>query len=462
MRKDEIISLVLVIAAIVVLIMGLQMDYGSVRKWMTMLSFVLLALSLNPKSFWKKKKTQMIEESEETEEDEGGYIELPSQVLVDKKSVNRSDAYLTFQDKLSDVYYYIHYVDGEAYEIYASEIGYLERIGYDELDDSYQTIDGLFEAIEADEVYDSIYSFSAEDFISIRKRYQDWIVSVSQTSTDEPEQPEPVNRVGRVVAYIIAISVYAIFMFAITSLPFVREDGGTYILIFAILGIVMMLAFWQSLRPDVWLKYRIKWLSDNEDQKIDVYGGGKVKTYWSMDHDNLIQYEYRPKQKQLIITKTIQIPLDNDVKEEFDRRQDACKEFAATHDFISFHNVPFFDWLGIYSFSFTIPKSKATKSAMKELREWLSQPVFDSSNICGYFKYNEYGGTFFIKYQNCHLSLLVFVREDGTQEVFDPNVNTLSDETLSDEIKDFYVDFEDFYCWKIKEEHRIDATEWPI
>ena len=180
-----------------------------------------------------------------------------------------------------------------------------------------------------------------------------------------------------------------------------------------------------------------------------------------MDHDNLIQYEYRPKQKQLVITKTIQIPLD-DVKEEFDRRQEVCKEFAATHPFIEFYDVPFFDWLGPFSFSFTIPKSKATKAAMKELQEWLSQPLFDSSNVCGYFKYNEYGGTFFIKYQNCHLTLLVFVREDGTQEVFDPNVNTLSDETLSDEIKDFYVDFEEFYCWRIKEEHRIDASEWPI
>ena len=25
-----------------------------------------------------------------------------------------------------------------------------------------------------------------------------------------------------------------------------------------------------------------------------------------------------------------------------------------------------------------------------------------------------------------------------------------------------YVDFEEFYCWRIKEEHRIDASEWPI
>ena len=176
-------------------------------------------------------------------------------------------------------------------------------------------------------------------------------------------------------------------------------DGGNYILIFIILGVVSLLAFWQSLRPDEWLKYRIKWLSDNEEQKIDVFGGGKVKTYWSMDHDNLIQYEYRPKQKQLVITKTIQISLD-EVKEEFDRRQEACKEFAATHPFIEFYDVPFFDWLGTFSFSFTIPKSKATKAAMKELQEWLSQPLFDSSNVCGYFKYNEYGGTFFIKYQN--------------------------------------------------------------
>ena len=239
MRKEEIISLVLIIAAVVVLIIGLQMDYGSARKWMTILSFVLLALSLNPKSFWKKKKTQMVEEPDETEEDEAEYIELPSQVLVDKKAVNRSETYLTFQDKLSDVYYYIHYVDGEAYETYASEIGYLVRIDYDELDDSYQTIDGLFEAVEADEVYDSIYTFSAEDFIYIRKRYQDWKVSLSQTSNDEPEQSEPVNRVGRAVAYIIAISIFAFVLHAISRLSFISEvDGGNYILIFIILGVV--------------------------------------------------------------------------------------------------------------------------------------------------------------------------------------------------------------------------------
>lgn len=260
MKRIEIVSLTLVVAAVVVLIIALQMDYGSHRVWMTLLSFALLMLSLDPKRL-KKRKNKMIEEPDETEEDETGFIELASAEPIDKAALNRSDAYLTFQDKLSDVYYHIHYVDGEAYEIYVSEPCWLERFDYDELDENYQTLDDLFETADNEEV-DDIYSISAEDFCSVRKRYQD---------------------------------------------------------------------------------------------------------------------------KKVVL-----------------------------------------------------------------------------SNVCGYFKYNEYGGTFFIKYQNCRLDMLAYVHEDGKIEKFDPKVDSLGDESLSDEIKAFYADLEDFYCWRIREEHRIDADEWPV
>lgn len=469
MRKVEIVSLVLVIAALVVLIIALQMDYGSHRAWMTLLSFALLILSLDPKGL-KKKKNKTIEEHDETEGDETGFIELAYAKPVDKTALNRSDAYLTFQDKLSDVYYYIHYVDGDAYEIYVSEPCLVQRLDYDELDDNYQTLDDLFETADNEEV-DDIYTISAEDFCSVRKRYQDNKVVLYQASCQAEEQPEPVNRVGRAMGYVIGAIMLVLYCAAILTLPFMPEiELKTKLFFLAIPCILLLLVVYSFFTPQAWLidriKWsggkiqRIKWLSHGDKREIVVFGRGKNKTLRFMDHTNLIQYEYQPKQKRLVITKTIQISLDN-VKEEFDRQQAVCKEFAATHPFVTFHEIPFFSWLGVYSFTFEIPKSKATKAFMKELREWLSQPVFDSSNVCGYFKYNEYGGTFFIKYQNCRLDMLVYVHEDGEIEKFNPKVDSLGDESLSDEIKAFYVDLEDFYCWRIREEHRIDANEWP-
>ena len=65
MRRIEIVSLTLVVAAVVVLIIALQMDYGSHRVWMTLLSFALLMLSLDPKRL-KKRKNKMIEEPDIT------------------------------------------------------------------------------------------------------------------------------------------------------------------------------------------------------------------------------------------------------------------------------------------------------------------------------------------------------------------------------------------------------------
>lgn len=221
MRRIEIVSLTLVVAAVVVLIIALQMDYGSHRVWMTLLSFALLMLSLDPKRL-KKRKNKMIEEPDETEEDETGFIELASAEPIDKAALNRSDAYLTFQDKLSDVYYHIHYVDGEAYEIYVSEPCWLERFDYDELDENYQTLDDLFETADNEEV-DDIYSISAEDFCSVRKRYQDKKVVLCQAGCQAQKPSEPVNRVGRAMGYIIGTVMLVLYCAAMLMLPFRPE-----------------------------------------------------------------------------------------------------------------------------------------------------------------------------------------------------------------------------------------------
>lgn len=460
MRRDEIISLMLVIAAVVILIIGIKMDNVSVsyRQWLVIPFVLLLIFAIDPKGLNKWKKTK-VEEHIETEEDEMGFIELRSEEPVDKNTLNRSDAYLTFQDK--QTVYYIHFVDGEAYEIYTSEPCVLARLDYDELDEDYQTLDDLFETAE---VEGGISTISAEDFRHVRKRYQVF----RQSSSPELKPSKPVNRVGRALGYTFGVFALVVFC-AIPFMPNVEFKTKIFVLIN--LAAILLFVVYSFFTPQAWLFNRIKWLggkikritwvANREKLHIEVSGSGKEKSFQCMDSDNLIQYEYRPKQKQLIITKTIQISLD-DVKGEFNQRQEACKEFTATHDFIEFYKVPFFDWLGTYSFSFTIHKSKATKTAMKELREWLSQPIFDSSNVCEYFKYNEFGGTFFIKYQNCSLAQLVYVHEDGEIESLDPSVDTPSNKDLSDEIKCFYIDFEDFYCWKIKEEHRIEAGEWPI
>ena len=77
MRKIEIVSLLLVLAAVGILIVSLQMGYGRLRSWMGMLFFALLILAMDPKLFRKKKqKHNIVDEPEETEEDETDFIEL--------------------------------------------------------------------------------------------------------------------------------------------------------------------------------------------------------------------------------------------------------------------------------------------------------------------------------------------------------------------------------------------------
>ena len=149
MRKNEIISLVLVIVAMGVLIVALQMEYGSTRKWLTMLFMGLLVLAISPTGFKKRqKKPEIIEELEETEEDETGFIDLASAVPVDKNTLIPSYTYVSFLDKESEDYYYIHYVDGKSDEIYVGDTGYLVRQENDELYEFYVSLDDLLETAE--------------------------------------------------------------------------------------------------------------------------------------------------------------------------------------------------------------------------------------------------------------------------------------------------------------------------
>ena len=99
MRKIEIVSLVFVVVAVGVLMIALQMDDASARKWLFMLSVAMLILAMDPKlSLIKKKK---VKEVEEPEEDGPGHIYLSSAVSVesvDRKWLDGRDIFLRFLD----------------------------------------------------------------------------------------------------------------------------------------------------------------------------------------------------------------------------------------------------------------------------------------------------------------------------------------------------------------------------
>ena len=136
MRRIEAVSLFFLLAAAAVLTITLQMEYGSARKWMFFLFLALLLPAMNPKFY--KNRTRRQEhvftpiEREETEEDEMGFIDLSSAEPIKQDLQIVPDTYLTFRDIASGNYYYVHYVDGEADEIYVSDFGDLERLKYDE------------------------------------------------------------------------------------------------------------------------------------------------------------------------------------------------------------------------------------------------------------------------------------------------------------------------------------------
>ena len=88
--------------------------------------------------------------------------------------------------------------------------------------------------------------------------------------------------------------------------------------------------------------------------------------------------------------------------------------------------------------------------------EWVFQPDHDASKVCECFRFDEPEGIFWVRYQNCRVRTVVFVPADGKAEVFDSEVNTLRDHSFSSELKRFYVDFEDYYAPRMKENQRVD------
>lgn len=453
MRKIEIVSLLLVLAAVGILIVSLQMDYGRLRSWMGMLFFALLILAMDPKLFRKKKqKHNIVDEPEETEEDETDFIELASAMPVRKELLDITETYLTFLDKESDDNYYIHYIGGKADEIY---IGWpLVRQSYDELFEGYETLDGLFEAAENEEIED-FCTISAEDFRSVRARYQDSIVNYCVESSPAPVQSEPVNRVGNVLVYIfIAFALLGICV-AAAMLPFMQEvDGRTYFGIYFLLSIVLLIAFFYFFSATTWLERRIKWLLGGVQIKVEALDS-YTKSYYAKGDDNLITFEYHPREKQMMITKTIQIPLNN-ITQTIEQHHREIDNWVADKSFIERCYMGVVTPLGVCNFFFTIPKADATKVAMRTLREWVFQPDHDASKVCECFRFDEPEGIFWVRYQNCRVRTVVFVPADGKAEVFDSEVNTLRDHSFSSELKRFYVDFEDYYAPRMKENQRVD------
>ena len=208
MRKIEIVSLALLVVAVVTLVLACQLDYGSARKWLTWLSFGLMVLSIDPKrplQLWRKK--EVVEEQEEPEESGPGYISLGSEVLVSaisdrEKWLGVQDVYLKFLDIESDDYYYMHFVAGRAAETYVGGAYYLEDQDSDELFEGYETIDGVLEASEQEEI-ENLSWITAEDFAVVRKLYQEQPSSSSPSNPPVMVEEKPVNRVGKFVAYLL-------------------------------------------------------------------------------------------------------------------------------------------------------------------------------------------------------------------------------------------------------------------
>ena len=458
MRKVEIASLFLLIIAVGVLIVALQMDYDNARKWMLTLFVALLILAIDPKLFLRKK--QKPKKTDVSEDNRSGKICLASAIPVEKNTLSFSDAYLTFWGKEYDDYFFIHYVDGKADEIYIGDAYFLEYLEYDDIEE-YGMLDGLLSSADNEEIED-FCTISAEDFRSVRTHYQDMLVNLSQTKSPDQIQQEPINRVGRAIVYILLASAFCCICVALSILPFETEvDGGTYIGIFYLSCLVLLIAVFYSFLPKTWLERRIKWFMGSVKLNVESIGNGKNKLYYAEDFVNRICLEYNPLKKQMTFTKHIQVPLNN-AKQEYEQRKGVFTDWLTDKPFIEQSYMSEMNSLGICYFTFTIPKTDATKTFMKELREWSLQPAFDASKVCECFKFKEAEGTFYVKYQSCCIDMLFYVQDNGKTEMFDPKVNSLQDKTLSAELKRFYVDFETYYALRINDEHRIELSDIPV
>jgi hypothetical protein len=458
MRKVEIVSLFFLIIAVGVLILTLQMDYGNARKWMLMLFVALLVLAIDPKLFLRKK--QKPKETDVSEDNRSGKIFLASAIPVEKNTLNFSDAYLTFWGKEYDDYFFIHYVDGKADEIYIGDAYFLECLEYDDLEE-YGMLDGLLSSADNGEIED-FCTISAEDFKSVRTHYQDMLVNLSQTKSPDQILQEPVNRVGKAIVFVLLAIVFVCICVALSMLPFETEiDGGTYIGIFFLFCLILLVATFLYFLPETWLERRIKWFMGSVKLNMESIGYGKNKLYYAEDFVNRIFLEYNPLKKQMTFTKHIQVPLNN-AKQKYEQRKGLFTDWLTDKPFIEQSYMSEMNSLGVCYFTFTVPKTDATKTFMKELREWSLQPAFDASKVCECFKFKEAEGTFYVKYQSCGIDMLVYVQNSGKTEIFDPKVNTLQDKDLSAEIKRFYVDFENYYAQRINDEQKIKLSDIPI
>ena len=176
MRRTKILSVLLAVAAVGVLAVALQMDYGSSRKLLMLLAVALLILAIDPTlSRCRKKKPENFY-VEEPEEKGSGHIWLWSTMpveRVDRKWLEGRDVYLRFLDIESDDDYFIHYVNGKADEVYVGGLYYLENQDFDELFEDYETLEGLQAAANNEEIED-LSLISPDDFLSVRHLYEDW------------------------------------------------------------------------------------------------------------------------------------------------------------------------------------------------------------------------------------------------------------------------------------------------
>lgn len=212
MRKIEVVSLALVASALVVLVVALQMECGSARKWMTLLSFGLLVLAVDPqRPLQMMRKKKATEAPEETEQELLGYISLGSEVPIAgvtnrEKWLRDQDVYLKFLDIESDDYYYMHFAEGKVVETYVGGADYLEKQDFDEVFEFYETLDGLLKSADNEEI-ENLCIITPDGFSEVRNIYQTQQLRFAQANKPESVSDELVNRVGKVIAYLLVVLV---------------------------------------------------------------------------------------------------------------------------------------------------------------------------------------------------------------------------------------------------------------
>ena len=349
-------------------------------------------------SYYKMRKKDM---PIETEEEGTGLIVLASAVPLDKNTIDYSETYLQFYDLESENYYYIHYIDSKADEIYLSGCCFIDRQNRDDLYESYLTLDGLLETDENEEIND-LYTISAEDFALVRTQYQDQFINLCESCYPTSVLKKTVNWTAKGLVYILLAIIFVVICTAISILPcIVEHDGGNYIAIFIMFCFVFLSAILFSLSPRVWLERRIKWLIPNIVNIQIEKNEDKHKCYYTVDTESHTEFEYYPKEKLMIITKWIQIPLIN-AKQEYERLKNNFIDWFADKSFIENYGIRNMNSLGEYGYKLVIPKAEANKATMKKLREWIFLPEHDSSKVCEHFMFEDKEGTFYVKYQKSY------------------------------------------------------------